>query len=325
MTISRTHTMATPTSTDSRFWWAAVAPATGALLSSLVLAVGWAFQLPSEVAMKWAEGTVVSVAPLAVAMASTLGPALAALVFLVVVQLGGKLNEWGRRSTVGALVALSLFLSGSLPALLVPSLAVADPWLAPDPGVPAIAALGVAAVLLGALAAVSASRYPRSDAQITGTTGTSGNRATTLWSETTTAWVFVALGVIGLILLALGIASLTPWPVALLGGVMVLLGFGLSRWAVTVDVDGLTCRPTRGPGSIRVTAEPGARASTGQASHALDALGLGIRGLGTRSPQLRFRLGKTLLIHRSTGETIVVTVEGAEAAAAAYNAAAERH
>lgn len=315
MTTSRPQTAIKPIQSEYRFWWVAVLPAVMMILATFVLALGWSFRLPDDVAMKWSGGHVSSVGPLAGAMGSTLGPALGALVFLMFTHASGKLNDWGRGATIGTLVALSLFLSGSLPVLLTPSLGLSDPWQAPDPGVPALAAVGIVAIVLGTLVAVATRRPAHEDLEV----NTSGAESPALWTGTTTGWIFVSVAATGLVLLALGIVSVVPWPIALVGGLFLIAGSMVSRWRVTISNSGLKCKPIYGPGNIQVGVQQGATALAKQISGPLEMLGLGVRGIATPSPQLLLRLGDTLVIQTSPTTSFTISLDGAAEAADCYN------
>ncbi|MET4059369.1 multisubunit Na+/H+ antiporter MnhB subunit [Arthrobacter sp. UYP6] len=191
----------TPRTADFRFRRPVAVPVSAVIVSSLVLAAGYSFRLPSDVAIQWSQGAVATVAPLWIAVLSTLGPAAATLACLALARMSSTSKDRGRRSTVGVIVALTLILSFSLPLMLAPSLGIADPWLAPDPGVPGLAVAAVAAVILGTVAGM-----------------VSGDmKLPSLWRAP--SWVALVLGAAGAALLLLGAAGLIPWPAALCGGV----------------------------------------------------------------------------------------------------------
>lgn len=308
---------------DGRLWWVVILPLLAATLGSLLTVIAWSSQLPSEVANQWAwgEGTVTTVRPLWVTVVLLTLLAIAFIVGILILEGTQRLTRWGRRLTTGALAGIAAVLAAAPPVLLAGQRGIESGWAAPDPG-PGMAWLAIVAALYAVAAALLIGNRP-----LTGETVAPGtvehlglaDGEDAIWVRTTTAWVFVLLGVTGIVVTLVGVLVERLWPLTLLGAVFLVLGVLASRWTIIVDRAGVRCASFLGLARFSYPVLLDATAEVTHIRGIAEFLGWGIRIGGEKSVGLIFRNGPALRVHIPGGRSLTVTVEDAATGAALYN------
>lgn len=305
---------------DSRVWWAVLLPAAGVLLGAVALTLLWAPRLPGDVANQWANGQVSTVRNLAVTIAIFAGPAAAAWAFLAgFLTVSEDASSWVRRSTTGALTAILVTVSLALPVVVSPSLVVANPWTAPDPGVASMAIAAAVGVIAGIAAGTVVEPAPNLSGAAQPPTRAQVGESSVLWERSFTAPLAVAVFITGLVLMALGSFGVLAWGVAVAGGVLAVLGIAAVRWTVTITHDEVTARPLLGFGGITVERTAGMTAATVAPRTGLGPLGWGVQV--ARSGEVTLALGGSpmLRVIAPDGVGFSISVPGADEAAEILN------
>jgi hypothetical protein len=296
-------------------WWSLLIPIAGAIVAAVVVTGLWAPRLPGEVANQWSEGSVRTVRTLPATIASLALPATAFWIVLAGYVAGGRsATAWVRRTTVGALTAVVVTLVLALPIVVAPSLTVADPWLAPDPGAVALSAAAVAGIVVGTLAGILVGPAPVDHEQAEVPRGTT----TKALEQTFVAPLSVAVAITGGVLVALGALGVVWWGVALLGGACTAVAAVGLRWRVVLTDQDFALRPLLGPGAFAVRRELGASAHV-EASRSWGPLGWGIQFGRGRSAQILLGGGDVLVLRRPDGTELRATVPNAVELAAEFD------
>jgi len=308
---------------DGRLWWVVVLPLLGLILGSVTVVAAWSSQLPPHVATQWAwgEATVTTVSPLWQSVAPLALTATAFVFGILILEWTGRLTSWGRRLTVGTLAGVAAFIAAAPPVLLAAQRGIQSGWDAPDPA-PGMMWLAIAAVLYAVVAALLVGNNPlTSDARrqdpVEHLTLTDGEDA--VWTRTTTAWIFVLLGVTGVTLALIGLFAEALWQLTLVGAVFAVIAITLARWTITVGRNGVRCTSVCGIARFHYPVVPGGAADVTKIRGFAEFLGWGIRIGGSKSVGLIFRNGQALRVRNPEGRSLTVTVDDAATAAALYN------
>ncbi|HEY0118261.1 MAG TPA: DUF1648 domain-containing protein [Cellulomonas sp.] len=298
------------------------------LVVAVLVVLSWRDDLPHPVASHWgAAGPDGS---------SSLGGTLAVLVvtvvaFSLVAWLVGLLM--GRTSVVRRTAAfLGMWFATFLGTLVVGSLAVqrglADWRQAPDLGLVPLVAVA-AGLVLGVLAAVltpgdaplpATARVP-ADAPRARLAGTAGASWTGIVAFTR-PWLAAAIGVA--IVAAVALLTRSAALAVPIAAVLGLVGLTLGPWTVTVDERGLTARTVLPRPRTVVPLAEVESAEVVQVDPIRDFGGWGYRLGRAGRAGIVLRPGEAILVHRSGGRELVVTVDDAHRGAALLNTLAER-
>jgi hypothetical protein len=113
------------------------------------------------------------------------------------------------------------------------------------------------------------------------------------------------------------------WPLLIVVGLVGILIASMFRWVIRVDSRGLTIRSALGWPRIRVPLDEVVRADVIQVRPLRDFGGWGLRvGRGGRVGVV-LRSGEAMLVQRTGGRSVAVTVPGAAAGAGVLNALAD--
>jgi hypothetical protein len=131
---------------------------------------------------------------------------------------------------------------------------------------------------------------------------------------------------VGLVAVALVLALVVVtrvWPLLIVVGLVGILIASMFRWVIRVDSRGLTIRSALGWPRIRVPLDEVVRADVIQVRPLRDFGGWGLRvGRGGRVGVV-LRSGEAMLVQRTGGRSVAVTVPGAAAGAGVLNALAD--
>ncbi len=307
--------------------WTLVVPL-AVLAVAVGLALSWRHELPNPVASHWGAAGPDGF--------SSLDGTLTVMVVTVPVL---TLTLWlvgllaGRTSMVRRWVAfMAVWFAVFICALIVGSLAVqrglADAHEAPGLGVVIAVALA-GAVLLGSLAAAAtpadaplpATGPVPPDAPRARSAGTAGASWTGIVAFTR-PWLAAAVGaaIVAAIALLTRSVGLTLPIAAVLG----LTGLTLGPWTVTVDERGLTVRTLVPRPRTVVPLDEVESAEVVHVDPIRDFGGWGYRVGRSGRTGIVLRPGEAILVHRSGGRELVVTVDDAHRGAALLNTLAER-
>jgi hypothetical protein len=143
------------------------------------------------------------------------------------------------------------------------------------------------------------------------------------WTARTDAGVAIAVG-IGAVAVVLAVVAVTRiWALLIVVGALGIVIASMFWWIVRVDGTGLTIRSTLGWPRIRVTLDEIVRADAIEVRPLRDYGGWGLRvGSGGRVGVI-LRGGEALLVQRTGGRSVAVTVDGAATAAGVLNTLAD--
>ena len=304
------------------------------LAAALAWAVAMLPELPDQVATHWGAN----------GLPDGFGSPVSTLVMLAAIVVPFTIGMWAigfylgsAASTRRLSVFFSIWFAVMISGLLVGSLAVqrglTDATLAPGIGVP-MAVSFVVATLAGALAALV---IPADRPQPTTAPVLEGAERLPLGANEQAAWVRTAeLPGLGWIMTAGAVLTVLLGGVALLGGVGVgvttlvilavvtLLLVLLGRWTVTVDHDGLTARSVLPRPRTVVPLNEVEAAEVIDVQPLADFGGWGYRIDLTGRVGIVLRKGEAILVHRTGGRQLVITVDDAATGAALLNTLADR-
>jgi hypothetical protein len=149
-----------------------------------------------------------------------------------------------------------------------------------------------------------------------------GERAT--WIGRASSPVAFLIGAPVLVLSVVLVVLLQAWVMLVIAAVVLLALTTLSSFVIRVDRDGLTVRSSLGWPRYRVPLDEVLRADVTQVSPVKDFGGWGWRVGRDGRVGVVLRKGESLLVERTGGRSIVVTVDGATSAAGLLNALADR-
>ncbi|MFP3712864.1 DUF1648 domain-containing protein [Puerhibacterium sp. TATVAM-FAB25] len=296
-------------------------------LAAAAVAWGWRDELPDPVASHWsgarADGFMSLEADLAVMVGTT---ALLAALFTAMGVRAGQAAATRRLTaalSVGTGAMLAVLVTGSLAA----QRGLADAAAAPAPGTPT--ALGLAAmVALGAVTWFLVPGDPPSPAREAVPADAprielgAGERA--VWLRRTAGGLGIAVGAVALLVATATAVATGTWGALVVPLVLALALTAMFAFTVRVDAAGLTVRSALGWPRSHAPAGEVERASVVEVSPLRDFGGWGWRvGRGGRVGVV-LRAGEALLVERTGGRSLVVTVDDAATAAALLNTMAER-
>jgi hypothetical protein len=307
-------------------------------LTTLVVALGVALatlpQLPNPVATHWGPaGT-----------PDSFGSPLGTVVMLAVLVTAFSLGMWAlgyflgssastRRLSVFFAVWFAVALSGLLIGSLVMQRGLSDATQAPGIGLPLGLSFGIATVL----GAVAAALIPGDVHQPTSTPIPADAERLPLGAGEQVAWVrtveaphlswFIGGGAI-LTMASIGLGLLGSTTVGVTFGItmaLVTLAFSLfTRWTVTIDHNGLQARTILPRPRTLVPLDEVESAEVAEVRPLPDFGGWGYRIDGSGRVGIVVRAGEAILIHRTGGRQLLVTVDDATTGAALLNTLADR-
>jgi hypothetical protein len=306
-------------------WVALVALAT--LAGATALARSWRDELPDPVASHWAiNGTADGFSSLNGTLAVMLGFGVALVLgFSALTLLLGHsavTRRIGTAATIWSALFLSLLTLGSLSI----QRGLADAREVGGIDGPLLLAIGgslLPAVAVGALVPGDR-RLPTAEAVAADAprvTLASAERAT--WSANADAGPATGVGILAIAAVLALVVLTRIWPLLIVVGVLVLLIAAMFRWVVRVDGTGLTVRSAIGWPRLRVPLDEVVRADVIEVRPMPDFGGWGLRVGRHGRVGVVLRRGPALLVQRTGGRSVAVTVDGAAMAAGMLNAHAD--
>lgn len=301
----------------------------GALLATAaMLVLSWRDELPDPVASHWGPDGVDGYSGLTglVGGLAALGAVLLGALWAFAVLRGHAAAT--RRFATGLGTWLGAFLGGTLVASVAGQRGLADAAAAPDDVLPGIAVALVAASALGALAAWLT---PGDRALPATTPPPDGVPTLALRPGEQAVWLrrtggrhgAAALGAVALLTAVLGTATGRWWFAAAVAALVATLVLALLRWTVVVDRAGLTARPALGP-ALHVPLDEVEHAEVVRVDPLRQYGGWGLRSGADGTVAVVVERGEALLVHRSGGRRVVVTVADAAGAAGLLNSLVAR-
>jgi hypothetical protein len=298
------------------------------LAAAALLAWSWRNDLPDPVATRWvASGAPNGFAPLSQAIAVLIGVGgVLVLAFGALTWAIGHSSvnrRLGAAITVWVAVFMSIILLGSLWV----QRGLADAHQARDTNAVLLATFGGAlvAAIVAAVAVPGDPQQPTSaavDAAAPRVALGTGERAVWIGHASSHA-VYAIVAPLTVLLLAVA-AFAQLWPLLAVDVLVVGLLLSMASFVVQVDQTGVSIRSTLGLPRYRIPLDEVVRADVTQVSPLRDFGGWGWRvGRGGRVG-IVLRSGEGLLIERTGGRSIVVTVDDAATAAGLANTLADR-
>jgi hypothetical protein len=298
------------------------------LAAAAVLAWSWRTELPDPVATHWGRSSEPNgFSPLSQAIAVLIG--IGAVLVLAFGALTWAIGHSSVNRRLGA--ALTAWIAVFMSIILLGSLWVqrglSDAHQARDTNAVLLATFGgaLAAALVAALAVPGDPRQPTTGAVDTSAPrvalGT-GERAVWIGHASSHA-VYAIVAPLTVLLLAVA-AFAQRWPLLVVDGLVVGLLLSMASFVIRVDHTGVSIRSTLGLPRYRIPLDEVVRADVTQVSPVRDFGGWGWRvGRGGRVG-IVLRRGEGLLVERTGGRSIVVTVDQAATAAGLVNTLADR-
>lgn len=296
-------------------------------LAGAAVAWGWRDELPDPVASHWSGSRADGFLSLAADLGVMVGTAALLVALLTATGMRAGRSAATRRLTAAGSVGLSTMLAVLVTGSLATQRGLADAAAAPSPGTPA--ALGAVAMLaLGALTWVLVPGDPPSPAPEAVPADAPriplGEGARAVWLRRTTGGLGVALGAVALLVATAAAVATGTWGALVVPLVLALALAAMLAFTVRVDAAGLTVRSALGWPRSHVPAGEVERASVVEVSPLRDFGGWGWRVGRAGRVGVVLRAGEGLLVERSGGRSMVVTVSDAATAAALLNTMAER-
>jgi hypothetical protein len=305
-----------------------IAAGLGALAAATAVAMSWRGTLPDPVASHWgADGAVDGFSSLNATLAVMLGFGTALVLGFGAVTL--LLGQTAVTRRVGAAAAIwsALFLSLLTLGTLYIQRGLAD---AHDVGgVGAVLAVAIVGSLVPAIGVgmlvPGDPPMPTSDAVAADAprvTIAAGERSA--WTARTDAGpaIAIAIGAVAVVLVLVAVTRM--WALLIAAALLVFVIASMFWWTVRVDGAGLTIRSTLGWPRVRVPLDEVVRADAIRVRPLRDYGGWGLRvGSGGRVGVI-LRRGEALLVQRTGGRSVAVTVHGAATAAGVLNSLADR-
>jgi hypothetical protein len=296
--------------------------------AATAIALSWREQLPDPVASHWgADGTADGFTSLTAVLAFMLGFGVPLVLGFGAVTLFLGQSAVIRRIGAGATIWSALFISLVTLGSLYVQRGLTDARTVP--GIGGVLLLAIAGSLVPALivgAAVPADpRMPTTETVASDAPRaklTAGERTT--WEATAEARSAVAIGLVSVALVLAAVLVTRMWVLLVIVCVIGLILASMLRWTVHVDSSGLMVRSALGWPRIRVPLDEVIRADVAEIRPVRDFGGWGIRvGKGGRVGVV-LRRGEALVVQRTGGRSVAVTVDGARTAAGVLNALADR-
>jgi hypothetical protein len=145
----------------------------------------------------------------------------------------------------------------------------------------------------------------------------------TTWTARADAGPAIGVGIVAVAMVLALVVVTRIWALLIVVGVVGILIASLLRWVVLVDRTGLTIRSVIGWPRVRVPLDEVVRADVIEVRPVRDFGGWGLR-VGRRGRVgVVLRSGEALLVERTGGRSVAVTVDGAATAAGLLNALAD--
>ncbi len=306
-------------------------PALLAVVAVALVAAAWP-TLPDPVAVQWdgaeVSGTMPLVGAVLMLVAIVVGDgALFGAIALHALRSGQRMRAVRGMAALGAGLATGLAVLMTASILLQRGNATADAADGAPMGLAAVAAT-VSGAIAAALVALLLPRQPEPAAA-----DASAPPALQLSDDERAVWIArVRVPPVLLAALTLPFIAVAPLPLLLDGPVLLgavplglaALALGFAFWRVRVDLRGVTVLPALGWPGWRIPAGSVVRARAVHVHPLGDFGGYGLRFGADGRRGLVLRAGAALEIERVDGRTVVVTVDGADAAAALLNGLRER-
>jgi hypothetical protein len=146
----------------------------------------------------------------------------------------------------------------------------------------------------------------------------------TTWIAPAVAGPAIGIGLFAVVVLLALVVVTGVWALLIVVGLVGILIASMFRWVVRVDSTGLTIRSALGWPRVRVPLDEVVRADVIEVRPLRDFGGWGLRvGRGGRVGVV-LRSGEAVLVERTGGRSVAVTVDGAATAAGVLNALADR-
>jgi hypothetical protein len=298
--------------------------------TAVAIVLSWRDQLPDPVASSWGSGNTVtgtsSLTGVLVAMAAPV--AAVSIVTWLVGMFAGRTASL-RRVLAGFASGLAVFVCGLIVASLEGQRGLASAYAAPGIGA-SVAIVAVAALVVGAVVAAlmpgdtrlpATGRVPSEAprARLAGTAGASWSGFVTLQH----GLVWAAVGLVFVV--GIGVLAQSVWlaliPAVILAGVAV----SMARWAVTIDERGLVASTVLSLFRVTIPLDEVEWAEVTQVNPVKDFGGWGYRLGRSGRAGILLRSGEALVVHRSGGRQLVITVDNAQRGAALLNTLVERN
>ena len=292
------------------------------------LALSWRDELPDPVASSWGSGGTVtgtsSLTGILVAMA--LPVALVSVVTCLVGILGRPASL--RRVLAGFASGLAVFVCGLIVGSLADQRGLSSAYAAPAIGSlmavvavsPVVVGVVVAALMPGDTRLAATGRVPAEapHARLAGTAGAS-------WSGVATLQHGALWGAVGVVfVVVIGLITQSVWLALVPTVILVGVAIAMWRWSVTIDERGVVASTVPALFRLTIPLDEIEWADVAQVNPARDFGGWGYRlGRGGRSGIL-MRSGEALVVNRSGGRRLVVTIDDARRGAALLNSLVER-
>jgi Domain of unknown function (DUF1648) len=297
------------------------------VVAAVAVARSWRAQLPDPVASHWGvDGTADGFSSLDGILAVLLGVGIA-----VVLGFGAGTLLLGQSAVTRRIGAAATIWSALFLSLLALGTLYIQRGLADARDVGGIGTVLLVAIVGSLLAAVAVGvlvpgdpRLPTSDAvapDAPRATLAAGERTT--WTARADAGPAVGVGVAAVVVLLALVVVTRFWALLVVVGLLAILIAAVFRWVVRVDSTGLTVRSAIGWPRVRVPLDEVVRADVIRVRPLRDFGGWGLRvGRGGRVGVV-LRSGAAMLVQRTGGRSVAVTVDGAATAAGVLNALAD--
>lgn len=292
------------------------------------VARSWRAELPVPVASHWGpDGRADGFSSLTGTLAVMLGFGLTLVLgFGAVTLLLGQsavIRRVGAAATIWSALFLSLMTLGTL---------YVQRGLADARDVDGIGGVVLVAIIGSLVPAIAAGVFVAGDPRLPTTAAVAadapraelvaGDRTT--WTAPTNAGPAIGVGFVVVAFVLAAVVLTRIWALLIVVGLVAFLVAAMLSWTVRVDRLGLTVRSAFGWPRLRVPLDEVVRADVVTVRPLRDFGGWGLRvGRGGRVGVV-LRSGEALLVQRSGGRSVVVTVDGAATAAGVLNALTDR-
>lgn len=229
---------------------------------------------------------------------------------------GETRSAWTRRTTSGAVSAITVTVSLALPIIVAQSLTVVDPWLAADPGILSFIVAAGVGVAVGISSGIAVGGDVTSS-EAAALTMRHEEDAPTRWERRFVSPAALALLATGIVLVALAATGLLWWGAGIAGGVIDLVGLCAMRWQVAIVGDAVVSTPVMGPGRIRIDRVTRAHAETARGP--FGPLGWGVRLDVPGRIALALGAASSLHVSDDVGRSFEIAMPDAGRAAAILN------
>jgi hypothetical protein len=304
-----------------------VAGGLAVLAAATALALSWRDELPDPVASHWdIDGRADGFSSLNAILAVMLGFGVAFVLGFGALTLVLGQSAVTRRLGAGLTIWSAMFFSSLTLGTLYVQRGLADAREAGGIGGALLTAMAgslLLAVVVGALVPDDP-RLPTSDpvpADAPRVGLASGEH--TAWVARTGAGPVFGVGILATAALLALVVVTRIWPLLVVGALIVIVVVAMCWWVVRVDRTGLTIRSTTGWPRIHVPLDEVVRADVIEVRPLRDFGGWGLRVGRHGRVGVVLRSGQALLVQRTGGRSVAVTVDDAATAAGLLNAHAD--